>query len=270
MSSISDPSYLSEQYGDASNLNARFAIHERFSTNKLGWHRWVYERFALPPRCQILELGCGPAYLWATNLSRIPAGWSVVLSDFSPGMLEDAQQNLADRAGRFRFEVVDAQSIPFEDHSFDAVIANHMLYHLPDMAKALSEIRRVLKPDGRLYASTVGHAHMQELGDLIVEFDPQTTLWIRSPIRGFTLETGAAQLSPWFSEVTLHRYEDALTVTEAEPLVAYLLSSATPDYVRRNRATLAEFLERKLAQEGAIHVTKDSGLFEAFRGPAAT
>ena len=64
---------------------------------------------------------------------------------------------------RFTFEKIDAQSIPYRTDSFDAVIANHMLYHIPDLGKTLSEIRRVLKPEGHLYATTVGLNHMAEL-----------------------------------------------------------------------------------------------------------
>ena len=64
---------------------------------------------------------------------------------------------------QFTFEVVDAQLIPYEKHTFNVVIANYMLYHVPDLAKALSEIRRVLQPKGRLYATTVGLNQMAEL-----------------------------------------------------------------------------------------------------------
>ncbi len=57
---------------------------------------------------------------------------------------------------RVQFKEIDAQSIPFEDETFDAVIANHMLYHVPDRPKAIAEIKRVLKPGGRLIATTIG------------------------------------------------------------------------------------------------------------------
>jgi len=126
MSKLSDQKYLlTEQYKNASNLNARFQLHERFSTNKYGWHRWVFDQLHLPPSCRILELGCGPGYLWLKNNDRIPDGWEITLSDFSPGMLQEAQQNLSPSDHPFTFEVIDAQSIPFADESFDAIIANH-------------------------------------------------------------------------------------------------------------------------------------------------
>ena len=147
MPAISDQEYLSaDQYQDASNLNARIQIHVLFSTNKYGWPQWVFDQFDLSPESRILELGCGSGRLWLENLHRIPEGWEITLSDFSSGMLQEARRNLRDSQRRFEFEVVDAQSIPFEGESFDAVIAKHMLFDVPDKTKAFSEMRRVLRP----------------------------------------------------------------------------------------------------------------------------
>jgi ubiquinone/menaquinone biosynthesis C-methylase UbiE len=67
-------------------------------------------------------------------------------SDFSAGMLQQAQLNLQGVEGKFNFEIIDAQQIPWVNESCEVAIANHMLYHLSDRARALSEIRRILKP----------------------------------------------------------------------------------------------------------------------------
>src|SRR5690349_16018954 len=148
MSKITDQHHLkTEQYKDASNLDARIELHRRFSTNPQGWSAWVFDALrTLPAAARVLELGCGPAYLWAANARRIPAGWDITLSDFSAGMLQAAKDSLAVLEREFKFEVIDAQSIPYDAEAFDLVIANHMLYHVPDRPKAIAEIRRVLKP----------------------------------------------------------------------------------------------------------------------------
>src|SRR5262249_52405517 len=94
------------QYGDASNLNARIALHTRFSTNRYGWHRWVYDHLldALGPEACILEVGCGPADLWRRNEARIPPNWRITLSDYSPGMIAEARRSLQQsNLERFRF-----------------------------------------------------------------------------------------------------------------------------------------------------------------------
>ncbi len=258
--------YLREQqYKDASNLNARIRLHELFSANKQGIHAWIFDHFQLPLRSHILELGCGPATLWVKNLERIPDAWDITLSDFSPGMLDDARSNLSESSSRFKFRVLDAQSIPFEDRRFDAVIANFMLYHVLDRAMAFSEIRKVLRPGGRLYAAMLGKAHLRELDQMVDKF-ADSPVRVSSASKGFTLENGAAQMSPWFPQVTLRRYEDALAITEAEPLIAYILSmSVTPALTPGKLEALTQYVRRELDRDGAIRITKDSGLFEAVK-----
>jgi ubiquinone/menaquinone biosynthesis C-methylase UbiE len=268
----SDPEYVTRQYRDASNLNTRIALHERFSTNSYGLPRWIFDQFELPKQSRILEVGCGPGRLWTENLDRLPEGWSITLTDASPGMVSEAEARLgSDR--RFEFRVADAQELSFEDESYDAVVANHMLYHVPDRPRALSEIPRVLRTGGTLYAATNGKNTHREMGWMQRVLDPsRPTDGYFQDLLNFSLENGAEQLSPWFSDVTLRRYEDALVVTEAKPLVEYLLSGSAADSAARGSnadefglrvADLTERLERELASRGAIHITKDAGLFVA-------
>lgn len=259
MPEIADQAYLREQYKNASNLNDRILLHQRFSTNQYDFQLWVFDQLRLAADSRVLELGCGPGSLWRPNLGRIPAGWQITLTDFSPGMLEEARVNLAG-ARPFAFQQADAQALPFGDGVFDAVIANHMLYHVPDRPKAFAEVRRVLAPGGRFYAATNGETHLQEIHHLLHAFDPTIDLWNRSTFR---LEDAAAELEPFFASVTLQRYPSALIVTEAEPLVAFIASFAGDALAGARRAELARFVEQRLAADGAIHITKDTGLFEA-------
>jgi ubiquinone/menaquinone biosynthesis C-methylase UbiE len=269
MPNISDPEYVSEQYQNESNLNARIQLHDRFSTNKYGWFPWVFDQLHLSPESHILELGGGTGLLWLENLNRVSRGWDITLSDLSTGMLLEAQRSLRDRQRHFDFAVIDAEAVPFEDASFDAVMANHMLYHVPDRAKALSEIRRVLRPGGRFYASTIGQNHLRELHELVSRFDAHADPWGEDLTESFLLENGLDQLSEWFSRITLHRYEDALVITEAEPLAAYVLSSAAKSVLTGRELEFIEFVEQELALHNAIYVTKDSGMFEALQDDGA-
>ena len=262
---------LTEQYRNAANLDARIDLHSRFSTNQLNWYRWLFDHLALPEGARVLELGCGPAKLWRENLGRVPQSWDITLTDASPGMLEEAKVYLEDEPHTFAYEVVNVQAIPFDDASFDAVIAVHMLYHVPDQPRALREIRRVLKPEGHFYASTNGRTHMQEIGDLAAHFaDGETLEQLRAShtLNSFRLE----MLSAHFDKVTLHKRESSLKVTEAEPLLAFILS-ATAATELRERPTAAQvqkledfktYLKERIAAQGAVHLTQASGLFEAW------
>jgi SAM-dependent methyltransferase len=261
MSEIIDQDYLlTDQYKDAANLAARIRLHQLFSTNKYGWQRWCFDHFTLPAEARVLEIGCGPAHLWTTNLDRLPPGWRIMLSDFSSGMLEQARRNLAG-APQFDFKIVDAQAIPFEADTFDAVIANHMLHHVPDRPQALSEMQRVLKPGGAVYLAANGLSHLRELYELEDRFDPALDFgWSRAARESFTLDDGGAEVGRFFQNVRAVRYADALRITAAGPLVDYILSMATAAPLRARRAELQHFIESELARQGAIHITKESGM----------
>jgi len=271
MSRIADQHYLSsEQYRDSSNLQARIQLHARFSTNPYGWLRWVFDQLDLPGVCRILELGCGPAHLWVDNQGRIPAGWDITLSDFSEGMLWEARNNLQKVDRPFAFHVIDAQQIPFPDASFDAVVANHMLYHVPDRERAYAEIRRVLRPGGQLRATTVGDGHLRELFELGERFDPALSAWRGRPPVTFRLENGAGELARWFEAVEMARYPDGLVVPEPEPIVAFLLSMTDAVQLSSERRdAFVRFVERELAKHGPLQVAKDSGMFKARRAAVA-
>ena len=255
-------SRITNQYKDSSKLSARAQLYARFSTEEVDWSRWVFDWLDLAPASRTLELGCGTGHLWARNMDRVPEGWQVTLTDASPGMLQEAQANLRGSDSRFRFEIVDAQSIPYEDSTFDGVIANHMLYHVPDKPRALSEIHRVLRPGGRLFATTHGRDHLRKLSELVEKVAPDAyDRWIASD--NFGLENGAGQLARWFTKVSVHRSEGSLVVTEADALVTYVRSTEL-----LSADQLLEFEEvcaREIGLRGAIRIDTDVGMFEAVK-----
>ena len=260
---------VAEQYKNASNLDARTALHSRFGTAQVNWYRWLFEHLTLPDGARALELGCGSAKLWLENLERLP-DWHVTLTDFSAGMIAEAERHLAGKGPEFSFRVADAQDLPFGNSSFDVVVANHMLYHVPDLPLALSEIKRVLKPGRQLFAATNGENHMRELDELSGDLVPGGAVraFTKSHhVTDFTLTTAPALLAPYFSAVTLYQPpgDPDLHVTEAEPLVAYILSSV-PENVREEADKIAAMrlkIAEILADAGEIRVRRETGLFEA-------
>jgi SAM-dependent methyltransferase len=125
----------------------------------------------------------------------------------------------------FAYLIHHAQALPYPSSTFDAVVANHMLYHVPDKPRALSEIRRVLVPGGRFCAATNGKDHMRELRELSRKVKPEAERQIGSVTASFTLENGAHLLWPWFPRLTCVRQENALRVAEVGPVLAYLAST---------------------------------------------
>lgn len=261
------------QYRTSANLDARIRLHALFSTNHYGWTRWVLDQIEAPAQAQLLEIGCGPASLWVENEERIPPGWQITLTDQSAGMLAQAQAKLAAIHHPFRFEQVNAEAIPFADATFDLVIANHMLYHVPDLPRALKEIQRVLKPGGRLYAATNGKNHMHELRMLIQQFDPALDYMASAapPERFFSLENGAAHLAPWFPTLELRHYVDGLAVTDVNALVDYVFSmtSFTGEGFRDStvaRQAFATYAQTQMS-DGVFLIQKATGLLIGRKDP---
>ena len=269
MPNITDPNYLlNDQYKDSTNLDARVQLHLSFSTNPYGWNRWYFDQLDLPPEARLLELGCGPGYLWRDNVDRLPAHWNITLSDFSPGMVEQARRNLTAYSHTFHFQQIDAQSIPCDDDHFDAVIANHMLYHVPDRLSALVEMWRVLRAGGKVYLATNGHRHLRELYALMQRFDSASTFgWRGQTHELFSLDNGQIELELIFQNVVVRRYEDALVVTEATPLVDYIMSMSSSEPAQARRQELQRFIEREVTTNGPINITKDSGIFIGVKWP---
>jgi len=128
----------------------------------------------------------------------------VTLYDMSTGMLKEARGNLAGKWLAFRYLVVDAPAIPLGDSTLDAVIENHMLYHVLDRTMELSEIHRVLRPGGRLFVTTMGRGNLRELKDIAERIVPGAYSHGTS-VEECGLENGTEQLTECFPEIALRR-----------------------------------------------------------------
>ena len=64
MSNINSTKVVRKQYQNANNLNTRISIHDKYSTNKLGFGNWIYKNYELFPLAKVLELGCGTGTIW--------------------------------------------------------------------------------------------------------------------------------------------------------------------------------------------------------------
>ena len=254
---------LQDQYADSKNFMARVELSRRFKTNPYSWLLWIFDQIKFPANARVLEIGCGNAILWKMNINRLPEDAQIILSDFSEGMLKDACKVLGEAASRFEYEVLDAQEIPYPDDSLNIVIANLMLYHIPDRRKAISEISRVLKKDGTLYATTFGINEMKELKEIISTFDDEIYHSTELMAHAFGLENGQKQLYQSFNQVKMIKYENSLEITETEPVVDYLLSFGGNEKLKGKRKDFENYIKGILEKDGMIKVTKDTGMFIA-------
>lgn len=249
-----------EQYKNAKNLNDRISLHEKYSTNKLGWFNWLFNQIDFSRVNRLLELGCGNGKLWQENRIDL-RNREIFLSDISEGMVEEVRNKLGTD---FNCIVADAEKIPFKDSYFDSIIANHVLFYLNDLNLGLKEIDRVLKSDGILYCSTYGKNHMKEITEIVQNFDSRISLSNHSLYDIFGLENGESILKEYFFNIQRMDYKDSLEITESKPLIDYIMSchGNQNEILGPRLNEFKEYIEELfLKKNGKIFVTKQAGLF---------
>lgn len=259
-----DSHYLStRQYHDSGNLSSRIQIHQKFSTGQQGWYDFVFELSAIKPEMRVLELGCGAASLWRAVMNRLSESTRVTLSDFSPGMVRDAANNLQ-RDRRFHFVCMDSMNVTFPYPAFDLVVANHMLYHVPSVAQVLGQVSGLLNPGGRFMAATNGPEHMVDLDILLEKFSRKLDKG-HGISGGFNLLNGEKQLREFFSTIELHLYSSDLWVTNAQLLTNYAYS--TPLVKEKlgdeGKPEMTTFFQRRIDHYGGIVIRKQTGVYLA-------
>ncbi|MBS5113899.1 MAG: methyltransferase domain-containing protein [Coprobacillus cateniformis] len=250
---------LLEQYKNSTNVDIRIKLHEKYSTNPIHWFEWIYSQYHLDNGMKVLEIGCGNGALWQRNQENIP-NIQLTLSDISQGMLDDAKHRLKDIKD-IDYQCFDCHQIPYDNQTFDIVIANHVLFYVQDIEQVLKEINRVLKNDGTFYCSTYGKKHMKEITDLIKEFNPKITLSNIKLYDVFGLENGKIILQPYFKKVETLIHDDYLLVNDANDIINYILSchGNQSEFILKDYESFKRYMEKKVKNQ--IKITKAAGIF---------
>jgi SAM-dependent methyltransferase len=250
------------QYATPDNLNARILLHVKYATSPVSWFEWLHGQIEWTGVRDVLDVGCGTGVFWS-SLPHDLVDERLFLADISRAMLEQASSIAHQRVAHLSAVEANVSKLPFDDASFDVVIANQMLYHATNPDQAVEEIRRVLRPHGILMASTIGPAHLHELFDIeqaIFDGPRQRILGdIFGPVSGFE------PLQQHFESVEWRTFDDSLRCTNVDDIVSYMTSTppgdrATPEQLLE----LREGVQRRMdAGGGVFDVTKETGVFLA-------
>jgi SAM-dependent methyltransferase len=263
-----DPQILREQeYADDGHLDVRRRTHQLYTVDPVDFGRWTLERLTWQGDERVLDVGCGPGELLC-EMARQHGGWRALVGlDFSPGMIAKA----ADLARNLpvHFFVGDAQGLPFADASFEVVLARHMLYHVPDIGRAVAEAARVLGAGGRFLTVTNSAHTMAECAALRRTTAAHLPAMVQPEFGSgrFSLENAPAWLQSHFGEVQTHVLRGTLRFPSAQPFMDYFASAramsmlpahsetewqAVLDYVRAT-------VEAVIARQGHFDVSKVAG-----------
>jgi SAM-dependent methyltransferase len=193
------------------------------------------------PGSRVLEPGCGTG-AQTVQLAANNAGCEIFCVDRSPQSLESARRRVASRGlANARFEVADICELPFPDAHFDGLFLCFVLEHLPERARALAELRRVLKPGAKVHAFEGDHASVlawpedPAIGQLVAAVSEYQRMQGGDVCMGRGL--GPILAAAGFRDVAV------------EPCVAYA-DAARPEWVQQ--FTRATFIDMMRPQRAAV------------------
>jgi SAM-dependent methyltransferase len=281
---VIDPTYLAYQYSNSEKLRIRIEAHERYSEHTQDdWYPRYVAQLNPAPGSTVLDVGCG---FGAFHPALAAAGARVLAFDYSPGMAREARQQAARDGLPVQVLQADAQQIPLAANSVDHALASHMLYHVPDIRRALLEIKRVVKIGGRVLITTnaVDHSarlyalHERAARDLGLK--PTAIRAARDLGLKPTAIPGHSRFSldelplvrSVFPNAELHVQPNAFLFPTVESALRYYASGWVDAIDERDAegthrpallARVSELMREIIAREGVFRVPKDAGSFLA-------
>lgn len=253
-----DQGYLRDvQYATTAKLDARSFLHRTYATSPVPLSVFEARLIDWPADTTVLECGCGPGSFWHNG--ELPRTMSLMVTDLSPGMVEAG----IGTAAALGFEHVcgqecDVQQLPFDDESFDIVVANHMLYHVPDPDRAVAELARVVRAGGVVLTATNGYGHMREINDALAEVFGDH---VEGLYEVFGIESGEARLREAFASIAWHAFDNDLIVDDPAPVVDYGLSFPPGETATAAQRSEFAVAVRRRFVDGRLRIRTRAGAF---------
>ncbi len=250
---------IAKNYLAATTLEKRRKLHQRYTTNPTNWYQWVATNIDFSKVTKLLEIGCGDGDLWKWITISL-RNREITLSDVDQKKLEVARNSLGNE---YSYLKMNGEELLFKNQYFDALLANYVLPYTKDVNKVISEVSRVLKKDGLFYATTFGKAHMQEIHDVIKQYDEKIKLKENTGYKAFGIDNGRQILEKYFKDIRYIGYQDVLQITNVDDLLDYIYSCIDDQrsMQRINHRLLKEYLVNKINEDGHIIVTKELGMY---------
>ncbi len=264
-----NPNTLHTLYRDADRLRIRHEAHARYSETPGRFFDWLLPLLGPLPGQVLLDVGCGHG---AQHPRLRQQRLRMIGIDRSAGMASETRQQARDLALDVHVLRGDAQKLPLADASCDRAMANHVLFHVPDRLEALREIRRVVRPGGRIvlatYAADSGkrlfdlhHQMAQQLG-----YEPQPAAFERFHLGDLPL------VRQVFATAQLKIRRDAFLFPDVASALLYYgaqlidrIASRPADGSHRVRLLqlMTPEIQKIIDREGVFRIPKDAGCFVA-------
>jgi len=238
------------------------------------FHAWALSQIPIQPAMHVLDAGCGwGRFTWhlVDHYGIAPA--NIVCTDVSSGMLGSVQAEAQRKNSWVKLCTCEIEALPFEAGQFDLVMANHVLYHVASLATGLSELARMLRPQGYFLATTnsenvrvtIIELHYAALRELGIDYEPE-------PPSSFSMESGVQPLEAIFGEVNVCYFADESIYPRVDDFVAqyrnigrYRNFIARADIAQKVKDKLPrvfkELAQAEVDQEGELRVPSLMGAF---------
>lgn len=255
-------------YKSPVNLEKRSAIYE-FTKPRYEINKTVLENLNLREDDQVLDVGCGEAKFIRLASSLYPQAIFVGV-DVSLGMFKEISEKLSSQKN-ISFKVADAQNLPFANHSFDRVVAMHLLKHVPKIELALSEMARVQHPDGLTVITANSHSSRPTLNFLEEEVSKALGLKVFNNLNlRFNNENGLSMINKYYKEVRMIPYESRLILNDPQPYVDYFDSVRdffeplpTDKQWTESLAFVRKHIQNEIEKKGSFEELSIFGVFVA-------
>jgi ubiquinone/menaquinone biosynthesis C-methylase UbiE len=217
-----NPAFLRrDQYKTDANLVARQSIYA-YQHPRIDLQATVLDLAAPASSDVIVDVGCGNG-TYLAELARRGLGSRALGVDLSLGMLAAARERLSGAQRSAALANADVSVLPLRDSTADLVLAPHMLYHVPDPAAGLRELRRVTRPGGRVVIVLNGAGHMRQLRTVVAAARGDNPASIGERV---TLDDGESLAKSFFPKVTRHDFVAELRIPAPGPIADYVRSMA--------------------------------------------
>ena len=252
-----------QQYKTSTNLKNRANLHAKYANRD--WFAWVAEELDWNGIHDVLDIGCGAGWFWCSTKGAVPRAVNLTLTDASDHMQKEAYKNVSarDHFQSVASDAADAAALPHPENNFDIAIMMHMMYHVTDPERAINEVARVLRPNGRIAITTNGITNLKSIYEIGCDvfrgtpYDPAAAI--------FGPQDAIKILSDQFNDIQLHEFHDTYTVTDTEDIVHYLTSfppgnQSDADMIENARREITERLD---ASSGRIVTHRKGALITA-------
>ncbi len=246
---------LGEQYADDARLALRQETHRRYSERPDNIPAWVLGLLAPGIGDLVLDAGAGNGAYHSAVQSR---GAKIVAVERAMGMIRSVSEPAAS------YVAGDVTALPLSSDTVDHSMANHMLYHVPDIPAALQELARVTRAGGQVAMTTNGDRRESPLQRLHERAARELGIDADVPITTDRFgDHNLGQVRRVFPDAATHAQVNALVFPTAEPVLAYYASGPvdsvrepTADTRRELVTRMDELVRQRIAADGEFRIPK--------------